>query len=81
MYFVYLLYSKSYDRYYVGQCEDLIIRLARHNARAVPSTKAYAPWEMVYSESYSTRSLASQREREIKNKKSRKYIEFLLSKK
>jgi len=81
MYFVYILYSKNYDRYYVGHCEDMVIRLARHNNKGVPSTKSYVPWELVYSENFVTRSSASAREREIKNKKSRKYIEFLISQK
>ena len=81
MYFVYILYSKEFDRYYVGQCEDLFARLTRHNAGAVLSTKAYRPWEIVYSESYPTRSAATIREKEIKKKKSRKYIAYLLSQK
>ena len=80
MYFVYILYSKNFDRYYVGHCENMAIRLARHNARSVPSTKPYVPWEVVYTENYPTRNLASTREKEIKNKKSRRYIEFLLKK-
>ena len=78
MYFVYILYSKNYDRYYVGHCENLITRLIRHNNKGVPSTKPYVPWEMVYTENFVSRSSASAREKEIKNKKSRKYIEFLI---
>ena len=81
MYYLYILYSKDFDRYYVGHCEDLSIRLDRHNCKGVPSTKPYVPWELVYSERYITRSQASVREKEIKNKKSRKYIEFLINKK
>ena len=78
MYFVYILYSKDFDRYYVGQCENLDARLKRHNNKAVSSTKAYSPWQMIYTETFSTRALAYQRESEIKKKKSRKYIEFLI---
>ena len=81
MYFVYILYSKERDRYYVGHCEDVNIRLARHNNKGVSSTKFYIPWEVVYTENFVSRNLASTREREIKNKKSRKYIEFLISQK
>ena len=78
MYFVYILYSKNYDRYYVGHCENISIRLARHNNKGVPSTKFYIPWEFVYGEEFNSRSVASARESEIKKKKSRKYIEFLI---
>ncbi len=76
--YVLRLYSRNYDRYYVGHCEDLIIRLTRHNNRGVPSTKFYVPWELVYTENFVSRSPASARDKEIKNKKSRKYIEFLI---
>ena len=78
MYYVYILYSKKSDRYYVGHCEDIDIRLTRHNAKQVPSTKPYAPWEVVYTEKFVERGLASGREKEIKKKKSRKYIEYLI---
>ncbi len=81
MYFIYILYSENFDRYYIGQCEDLSARLTRHNAKTVLSTKAYTPWEIVHSESYGTRAEATAREKEIKNKKSRKYIESLLARK
>jgi len=54
-------------------------RLMRHNAGKVLSTKAYAPWILCYEEKYPTKSEASRREREIKAKKSRKYLEWLLS--
>ncbi|MBD9024787.1 MAG: GIY-YIG nuclease family protein, partial [Barnesiella intestinihominis] len=37
-------------------------------------------WELVYSEEYTDKSSALFREREIKSKKSRKYIEHLVAK-
>jgi len=45
----------------------------------VPSSKPYVPWQLVYYEEYSSRAEASSRELEIKKKKSRKYIEFLVN--
>ena len=79
MYYTYILYSEAFDRYYVGHCEDIGPRLLRHNLKKVPSTKPYAPWKLMYTETYATRSDASKREREIKGKKSRIYIEKLIS--
>ena len=79
MYYVYILYSSGADRYYVGHCENAELRLCRHNARGVPSTKPYCPWELKYTESFENRALASAREKEIKQKKSRRYIEFLVN--
>ncbi|NDK55138.1 GIY-YIG nuclease family protein [Pontibacter fetidus] len=72
-------YSETIDRYYVGSCEDIKDRLSRHNAKYSKSTKAGAPWELKYTEFFETRSDAVTRELEIKNKKSRKYIEWLIS--
>jgi len=31
MYFTYIIYSKSKDKYYVGYTHDLKLRLERHN--------------------------------------------------
>jgi len=79
MFCTYILYSKTFDRYYVGHCEDVAVRLQRHNAKQVFSTKTYAPWELVYTEVFSSRSEANRRELYIKGQKSRKYIEKLIS--
>jgi putative endonuclease len=78
MHFVYILYSASADRYYVGQTANLDHRLQRHNRGEVTSTKAYVPWELKHSEAHETRSEAMRREREIKARKSRRYIEELI---
>jgi len=78
--FLYILYSEKTDRYYVGSADDLESRLNHHNAGSTPSTKAGAPhWKLKYSEEYPTRSQARKREYAIKRKKSRKYIEWLIS--
>ena len=79
MFITYILYSRTFDRYYVGHCEDMVARLSRHNGRQVNSTKAYVPWELVYTESFSSRAEAAAREKEIKRMKSRQYIERLIA--
>ena len=75
MFFDYILYSITSDRYYVGSCNDLQIWLLQHNAGRNISTKHGIPWIIKYSEAFSTREGAMKRERDIKKKKSRKYIE------
>ena len=69
MFYMYILYSEKFEWYYVGHCEDLEKRLSRHNTKGVSSTKPYVPWEIVYTEKYNSRSEASAREQQIKNKK------------
>ena len=80
MFFVYILKSKNYNSYYVGHCEDLNDRIIRHNQGRNKSTKLKKPWELKYSEEYKTRGEAMKRENEIKRKKNRKYIEWLINK-
>lgn len=79
MFFTYILYSQSKDKYYIGHTYHLDERLIEHNAGKTPSTKSGKPWIIVHQESYETKSGAAKREIEIKNKKNRKYIEFLIS--
>ena len=78
MYFVYILYSLSNDRYYIGETNDLDKRLERHNKGYVKSTKGFRPWEIVYSETYEIRSKAVQREHYLKSLKSKVKIKELL---
>ncbi|MBC8415624.1 MAG: GIY-YIG nuclease family protein [Candidatus Cloacimonetes bacterium] len=78
--FTYILYSKSKDNYYVGHTHDLKLRLERHNSGWSRSTKSGIPWQLVYYEEYETKSEAIKREYEIKRKKSRRYIETMISK-
>ena len=78
--FIYILYSATPDKYYTGSCEDLAERInERHNAGRNLSTKGGIPWSLVYSESFETRSGAVRGEMQIKKKKSRKYIEWLIN--
>jgi len=49
-YYTYILKSKIKDRFYVGSCADLTKRLEHHNLGHSRSTKAYVPWEIIYSE-------------------------------
>ena len=74
MYTVYILYSTRYDRYYIGQTNNLLIRLAQHNEGKSISTKHYRPWALVYREEYSNRGLAMGKEKYLKSLKSKKQL-------
>jgi putative endonuclease len=78
-FYVYILQSKVDLSFYVGQTEDLEIRLTKHNEGGSKYTSSKIPWDLVYFEEFDTRSESVRREREIKSKKSRKYIEYLIS--
>ncbi|MBN2638297.1 MAG: GIY-YIG nuclease family protein [Bacteroidales bacterium] len=78
MYIVYILFSRSLDRYYVGYTNSLERRLSEHNRKKGKYTDAGIPWELVSSEVFNSKSGAMVREKLIKSKKSRKYIEAII---
>ncbi len=77
--YVYILYSQSKNKYYIGYSQNLEDRVAKHNTGATPSTKAGKPWILVYKEEFIDKNTALRRELAIKKMKSRKYIERLIS--
>lgn len=86
-YYIYILYSPCFDKYYVGQTHDVSERLKDHNEGNRPNqskkyTYKYRPWELALSFLVGERrSDALKVERYIKSKKSRKFIELILAKK
>ena len=77
-YYIYILYSSEFKRTYVGQTNNLQNRLSYHNSGKVRSTKAYIPWEMIYKESFNTRSDAMRREKWFKSSPGRKLINSIV---
>ena len=78
MFIVYILYSSNVDQYYVGHTQNMEDRLSRHNSGRSLSTKKGKPWNLVYTETFETRSEAMLREKAIKKMKSRTYLELLI---
>ena len=79
MYIVYILYSSSLDKYYVGYTNDIERRLSEHNRKKGKYTDGGIPWHLVHQEEYGSKSEAMNREKTIKSKKSRQYILSILS--
>ena len=77
MYVVYLLYSQAFDRFYIGQTEDLKRRLKQHNDGEVKSTRPYRPWSIVYTETFPTRSQAMKREHFLKKQRNKKFYRMV----
>ncbi len=81
MFYTYILFSKSRNKYYIGATGNLEQRIQKHNEKHKGFTGHTQDWVIVYSEAFQSLSEARQRELQIKRKKSRKYIEFLISNK
>lgn len=79
MFYVYILQSEITGKFYIGSTANIEDRLVRHNAGRSKSTKSGCPWKLVYNEPFPTRGEAMKREVEIKNWKSHKRIEELVS--
>ena len=78
MYKVYVLYSKSFKRFYTGFTQDLEKRLGEHNSGKTKSTKGFIPWEIVYSEECESRMKARNREKYYKSGIGREKIKEIL---
>ncbi len=73
MYFIYVLYSVDYDRFYIGLTVDCERRLGEHNGGKSSSTKAFTPWIILHTEEYLTRGEARIREKYLKSAAGRKW--------
>jgi putative endonuclease len=77
--YVYVLRSVNDSWYYVGCSVDPQRRLIEHNSGESKSTRARRPYELAYAERFLNLSSARKREQEIKRKKSRQYIDGLIT--
>jgi len=78
-FYVYVLQSLKDFSFYIGQCDDLDKRMSKHFDGLSKYTASKRPLRLVYFEVMNNRSEAIKREKSIKNQKSRKYLEQLIS--
>ena len=68
--FVYILKSLSAAKYYVGSSENPNRRLEFHNTIEKGFTSRYRPWEIVFTQEFSSKSEALRVEKKIKKENS-----------
>jgi putative endonuclease len=74
-FYIYVLYSRIYQKIYIGYSENPEKRLASHNDdRNRDWTKSYRPWEIVYTEQFNTKKEALTREKQLKSSKGREFV-------
>lgn len=78
VHYLYILYSKKLDRYYSGQTKQVENRLVKHNKGHSLATRAGAPWELVKTIEFETKTQAIVAENWLKKMKSRRIIEQLI---
>jgi putative endonuclease len=75
MFVTYALYSKKYNKIYIGYTTDLIDRFYSHNIHSTKGyTKNFRPWIVVYVEFHELKSTAMQRENQLKSSRGRDFI-------
>ncbi|MBC8473318.1 MAG: GIY-YIG nuclease family protein [Candidatus Omnitrophica bacterium] len=76
MFYVYVLKSIRKGKFYTGHTEDLKKRIAEHNCNKYKKqfTALNGPWELVFYETFDTRSEAMKHERFLKTGRGREYI-------
>ena len=79
-YIVYILFSTSKNRYYIGYTSNLEERIIRHNQKSKGFTGSVNDWKVVYTERYITKEEAYKRELQIKSWKSKLKIHELILK-
>ena len=77
MHYVYILYSASADKFYIGQTEDVAQRMIYHNhpIEGRKFTVRGIPWELKISVCLPSKRDAMELERFIKRMKSRKFLQ------
>ena len=75
MFTVYILFSPSLNRHYIGQTADLSQRLAFHKAGSTAETSRTSDWILIFAEHVNSRADAMRLERSIKDKHSHASIQ------
>ncbi len=79
MYFVYILYSKSINKFYVGYSENPENRLEFHNSELNNIwSKRGKPWELKSTFCFQNKTDALRAEKFIKKQKSTMYIKTII---
>jgi putative endonuclease len=66
MYFVYIIYSSTKNKFYIGFCQDIDERVRRHNTNHDGFTGKAGDWIVKWTEEYQDKSAALKREKQIK---------------
>lgn len=78
-YHVYIIQSEPTGRYYCGQTKNLKQRLRHHNDpeyRSDATTRRFTgPWDLVWNEEHLTRGSAMKKERQIKRRGVKRFLE------
>jgi len=75
MFTVYVLYSESFNKIYIGYTSNIEQRIKSHNELAKKGwTIKFRPWKIVLTEFFETKNDAMKREKQLKTAAGRDWI-------
>jgi putative endonuclease len=77
MFSAYILQSQKTRRYYIGSSEDIENRLEEHNSGETKSIRKGIPWKLIHNEQFETRAETVKKEKQIKARGAKRYLESL----
>ena len=75
--FVYILYAENFDKFYIGQTNDVKGRIIRHNNGYERSTSPFKPWKLMWFTDKPSRAEAMVLERKLKNLSKQRILQFI----
>lgn len=80
MFTVYVLFSETYNKIYIGYSSNMEERLKSHNELATKGwTVKFRPWKLIYTKTFDTKSEAMKREKQLKTARGREFIWQLIN--
>ena len=78
MFVVYALYSKTFDKIYIGFTSNMEERFKSHNELAKKGwTIKFRPWQIIHQESFSSKAEVMKREKEFKDNNGKKIYQVI----
>jgi putative endonuclease len=77
MYTVYVLYSQTANKHYVGFTGNLDARMISHNELGNDWTAKYKPWKLIYTINFSMKTDAMKYEKWLKSGVGRDFIKTI----
>jgi putative endonuclease len=78
MIYVYAIQSIKDGRIYVGMTADIAKRIQQHNNGLTFSTRLFAPWKLIHSESFPDRITARKREKYLKSGVGKEFLKSIV---
>ncbi len=78
VHYTYILYSQKFDKYYIGQTNEIAGRLKRHNSGSETATQPFIPWTLLWYTEKSSRAEAMLLEKKLKNLSKLRIKAFIL---